>query len=138
MDSNKEIDRAVERWNKLFKLDCKEFHGKVTEKNISTASNSYQSMEDIVSYFDTSAGIRTPSGKHMKASADEDIFSLSRQFVNNEVFSFKVGRCRKAFPSYTCNILCYIDIRLLKEWILKKLRHFKELNVYSTLSHVCC
>ena len=110
MDSNKEIDRTVEHWNKLFKLDCKEFHGKVTHESISKANNSYHSMEDIVSCFDSSSGIRTPSGKHTKANTDEDIVSLSRQFVNNEVFSFKAGRSHKAFSLYICNIFSPIDI----------------------------
>ena len=130
-DSNKEMDRNVEHWNKLFKLDCREFHGKVTDKSIQRASCSYQAMEELISNFEESVNIPHQSGKHTKANTNDDILALSEQLIESDIFSCKPGRSHQAFPFYPGNVFQQMDIPLLKEWMLKKIAHFKELNIYS-------
>ena len=132
--SNKEMDRTVEHWNKLFKLDCRDFQGKVTEKSIERASQSYQAMETVISRFDQSCQMKGHSGKHTKANTDDDIIALSQQLINSQVFDVQPGRFHTSFPSYPQNVFSQIDVPLLKEWMLNKIRRFKQLNTYSTLS----
>ncbi len=133
VDNNKEIDRAVEHWKKLFKLDCREFQGKITDENIKRASNSYQEMEAAMNNFDTVNNVKKPSGKHRKRITNSDIIALSQQLIKGEVFREKPGRCHSAFPTFPSNIFAGIDVPVLKEWMSKKLKHFKELNVYAQL-----
>lgn len=133
VDKNKEIDRAVEHWNKLFKLDCREFQGKITDESIKRASTSYQEMEAVMKIFDSVNNVKKPSGKHRKRNTNSDVIALSQQLIKEEVFGEKPGRCHSAFPTFPSHILAAIDVPVLKEWMLKKLKHLKELNVYAKL-----
>ena len=132
-DSNVEIDREVEHWNKKFKKDCKEFNGKVTSKSIERASNAYQSVDFVLKNFDKCAGIKSSSGAHTKANVEDDTKKLGKQFIANDIFSCVPGRRHSSFPRYPKNIFQLINVPDLKQWMLSKLERFKELNIYRSL-----
>ena len=133
LDSNVEIDREVEHWNKTFKMDCKEFNGKITPKSIQRASCSYQSVENILSTFDESTDIHRPSGRHENINTKADVISLAEQFKGHDLFKYKPGRTYGPYIVVPENLFSQIDVPLLKEWMISKIKHFSKLNVYSKL-----
>lgn len=130
-DSNVEIDREVEHWNKLFKMDCREFNGKVTPKSIDRASCSYQSVDAILTAFDHCSNVHRPSGRHTRKNVTEDVTALAEQLKSQCLFKIKPGRKYQAYPSFPKNQFSRLDVPLLKEWMIQKLKHFRGLNVYS-------
>eukprot|EP00112_Aurelia_sp_Birch-Aquarium-sp1_P020421 Seg5264.1 transcript_id=Seg5264.1/GoldUCD/mRNA.D3Y31 product="hypothetical protein" protein_id=Seg5264.1/GoldUCD/D3Y31 len=128
IDANVEIDREVEHWNRIFKKDCKGFNGKVTDRSIERASTSYQSMERILSSFNRLADVHHQSGKHCCPSFGKDVLALSKQLQNEELFKQRPGRRHSAYPAFPDNL--FKD----QQWMPKKIKHFKGLNVYSKLS----
>ena len=96
-DSNVEMDREVEHWNKCFKMDCKEFQGKVTNNSIEKASTSYQHMEEVISSFDNETETHRRSGNHSRKSVVDDVNTLSEQLKGSHVFHPYPGRSHSAF-----------------------------------------
>ena len=131
LDSNVEMEREVEHWNKRFKTDCKEFHGKVTDKNIERASCSYQHIEDVTARFDKETRTHNPSGHHSRKSVVDDVKALAEQLKSRRLFQQdNDGRSHLAFPSFPINLLGGMDAASLKEWMQRTIRHFEELNIY--------
>ena len=132
-DTNVKIDRDVEHYNKKFKLDCKDFHGKITSNSIERSSNSYQSVDEILRNFDKTAKIHSSSGQHVKLNQDEDTMKLSKQFISHRIFDIVQGRRHSTFPKYPKNIFQLVDIPELKQWMASKIKKFSELNIYRSL-----
>ena len=108
-DFSVEMDREVDCWNKRFKMDCKEFQGKVTDNSIERASTSDQHMEKVISSFDNETKTHRPSGNHSRKSVVEDVKALSKKLKGSHVFHL--------FP---VNLLGGINTASLKEWMQKK------------------
>ena len=85
VDSNVENDRTVEHHNKYFKMDCKDFQGKVTSKSIARASQSYSNMNDLMGRYDNETATRKPSGKHTKPDNSGDIRDLCKQMKQRNI-----------------------------------------------------
>jgi hypothetical protein len=135
IDSNVEMDREVEHWNKPFKMDCKEFHGKVTDNSIERASCSYQEVEKVLARFDIGTKTHSPSGKHSRKNILDDVRALSEQLKNSDLFrEDPAGRSHDAYPGFSKNLLGGIEAAALKEWMQKQIKHFKELNIYDKLT----
>ena len=125
VDSNVENDRIVEHHNKTFKLDCRDFQGKVTSKSITRASHSYNVMNNIMDKCDHELHVKKPSGKHFKPNIESDVKALAKQFGSRNIFTKQLGRSYKAFPSFNRHLLEGLDMPLLVEWIDDKVKDFK-------------
>ena len=79
IESNFEIDREVEHWNKKFKMDCKEIHGKITSKCIERGSNAYQDL--LLKNDDNEVGVKRISGRHTKPNVETDTKNLAKHFI---------------------------------------------------------
>eukprot|EP00794_Sanderia_malayensis_P001477 gene1477-1634_t len=74
--------------------------------------------EAVMTNFDIVNNAKKPSGKNRKCDTNSDIIALSQQLVRAEIFRERPGSEVKGNG---------------REWKSKKLKHFKELNVYAKL-----
>lgn len=131
IDSNVENDRTVEHHVKTFKMDCKDFQGKVSSKSIQRASHSYNQMNKVMDSFDKAASLKKPSGRHSKPDISNDIRDLSRQFVAKKIFEYIPGREHQAFPGFKKNVLEQIDTVAVSKWMKEKLKEFQSMKVFN-------
>ena len=130
IDSNYEIDRFNEHWNKIFKLDCRDLCGKVTQRSVDRASKSYELMDKLMKAHDKETMIHKPSGRHRKDEAAADVIELSKQYIERKIFDHVPGRKHRAFPGFKRNLLEELNVFDLKEWIDNTAKKFKKLNVF--------
>jgi len=134
-DSNVEVDREVEHWNKVFKKDCKEFNGKVTDNSIERASTSYDAVQQALSRFDHATQTQKPSGKHTRRNVQEDVIALTEQMKSRKLFKLNPkGRKHDAYPCFPKTLFNRIEAPKLKEWMQKQIKHFREMNIYEEIS----
>lgn len=131
LDTNSELDREMEHRNRSFKLDCKDFQGKLTDKSIMRASYSYNRVDLILQNHDTKCSIFRPSGRHRSRDCKDDVIQLAKQYSKMEIFGIQPGRYHMAFPGFPKNILMKIYVLMLKDWMKKTTNHFKSLNIFS-------
>eukprot|EP00112_Aurelia_sp_Birch-Aquarium-sp1_P020528 Seg5310.2 transcript_id=Seg5310.2/GoldUCD/mRNA.D3Y31 product="hypothetical protein" protein_id=Seg5310.2/GoldUCD/D3Y31 len=133
VDTNVEVDRTVEHKNKDFKMDCKDFQGKLTSSSIKRASESFDAISRLVHNFDYLTSTRVPSGKHTRPDMSKDITDLANQFVEHDIFSFKPAREHRAFPSFPQSILQKLDTETLRDWMTSRTEDFQQLKVYQEI-----
>ena len=130
VDTNVELDRHLEHHNNYVKTDLSQYQGKITDKSIERCSRSYKKMQVIVENFDKQLGVKEPSGRHTQVDWEDDVRQLVEQFVRAEIFTFIPGRNHSRFPGFPKSFLSTLDLLSFKKWIYKKLKEFREMNIY--------
>ena len=131
INSNVEIDREMEHWNKKVKMDVKDFNGNISERSIDRAAHSYQGVDECLSAYDKFSNVKKPSGRHSTSNHRDDVLSLAEQFNSREIFkNHEDGRYHEAFPTYPKNLFQQIDVMELKDWMISRVKHNRELNVF--------
>ena len=110
IDTNVENDRTCEHHVKSFKMDCKEFHGKVTSKSIHRASCSYTGINQLMETYKKEICLKMPSGKHINKDTQKDVEAFAKQFINHKLFMDTDGRYHNTFSEMGRNLLSRLDI----------------------------
>ena len=133
-NTNVEIDRTVEHWNKIFKEGARGSHGIVTDDTITRASKSYQAMANIANYFNEfiSSDKSDDTSVHNKRVDDiKGVRLLRDTFTAKQIFIEQPeGRLHKSFPTQPKNLFNLVDIPLLKDWMMTKSKEFEQMSVY--------
>ena len=98
--TNVEMDRVMEHRNKLFKQECRSFHGKVTGKSIARVGQAADSLNHILYCADKAANVKKPPGQHKKVTAKDDVIALAALMHKEQIFSHKAGRKLHSFPDF--------------------------------------
>ena len=101
----------------MIKQDLKTYRVKSQKKTSRRISCSTDTTTKMTKNIDKVTGLRRPSGKHKKSSANDDIAILTEQFHKAKLFDNIRGRYRTAFPKINSNPLALIDPLSLKDWI---------------------
>ena len=56
---------------------------------------------------------------------------FAEQFKGHDLLKYKPGRTYGSYIVVPENLFSQIDVPLLKEWMISKIKHFSKLNVYS-------
>lgn len=77
-DTNIEMDRAIEHRNKLFKQECRSFHGKVTHKSVARVGQAAEALDEILYHADKVAKLKksiweTYKGESQKGCVSFDV-----------------------------------------------------------------
>ena len=112
INSNYPKDLDLEHSNKLIKQDLKTYRGEITEKTSRRISRSTDTTTKMAKNIDKVTGLRRPSGKHKKSSANDDVAILTEQFHKAKLFDNIRG--------YSVHLqLCLNDIFISKIRCLK-------------------
>lgn len=129
-NTNFPMDLSVEHDSKAFKNDIHSFRGEVTDKSIARVSRSVEPTNAILALYDKTTCVKTPSGKHLLKSTEEDIMLIVDHLQQAEVYGRIPGRKHSAFPDMPHNLLHEIKPQKLKQWISTRLRKFSKKHVY--------
>ena len=140
VDTNFPMDLSVEHDNKAFKNDIHSFRGEITDKSIARVSKSVEPTNTILASYDKTTCVKTPSGKYLLKSTEEDILLLVDHLQHLKIYAQIPGRKHSAFPNMPHNLLGEIEPEKLKGWISTRLRKFSKKHFYQfgkTVSNTC-
>ena len=129
-DTNLALDYFLELCNKIFKLECKAFHGKISIQSVRRISQAAQKLDRILHVSDKAAAMKSKSGKHKKLHPKEDIEALIEQQHAERIFEEQPGRYHKAYPNYPRHLLHNLSFIELQLWMKKKFKDLDGMKLY--------
>lgn len=131
IDTNVEVDREIEHQNRVFKEECRQFHGKVSPVSVKRVSHSAQQIEKILQQCDKVSDVRMHKGTHKNKDVTADVQKLAQQMYSDNIFQEKIPRHHTGFPAFKKNPLTQLDLVKFQAWMRSKVKEFAAEQTYT-------
>ena len=129
-DSNFPMDLFVEFMNKVFKMDCVGFHGRITDEAVQRVSRAAQKLDKVLRASDKAGSVKGRSGDHKKRDVKQDVLSLIEVQHEERIFDERPGRHHHAFPGFPRHPLLQMDYAQLQTWMTKTMKDFAKVKAF--------